>query len=78
MLGIVLLVQQVEGNVLYPLILHRTMEMHPVATLLVVSTGGVVAGIIGALVAVPLTAMVATTLPILRGKEPPEGLDPDE
>jgi putative heme transporter len=77
-LGIVLLVQQLEGNVLYPLILNRTMEMHPVATLLAVSTGGVLAGIIGALVAIPLTAMVATTLPILRGKEPPDGLDPDD
>jgi predicted PurR-regulated permease PerM len=54
------------------------MEMHPVATLLAVSTGGVLAGIIGALVAIPLTAMVATTLPILRGKEPPDGLDPDD
>jgi putative heme transporter len=77
-LGIVLLVQQLEGNVLYPLILKRTMEMHPVATLLAVSTGGVLAGIIGALVAIPLTAMVATTLPILRGQEPPEALDPNE
>jgi predicted PurR-regulated permease PerM len=38
----------------------------------------VLAGIIGALVAIPLTAVVATTLPILRGADPPEALDPDE
>ena len=77
-LAIVLLVQQLEGNVLYPMIMHRTMEMHPVATLLAVGTGGVLAGIIGALVAIPLTAVVATTLPILRGEDPPDALDPDE
>ena len=77
-LAIVLLVQQLEGNVLYPMIMRRTMEMHPVATLLAVGTGGVLAGIIGALVAIPLTAVVATSLPILRGEDPPEALDPDE
>lgn len=77
-LAINLVVQQIEGNVLYPVIMGRSIELHPVATLLVVGAGGVVAGIIGALVAVPLTAVVATALPILRGKDPPRALDPDE
>jgi len=75
-LGINLLVQQIEGNVLYPMIMRRTIELHPVATLLVVGAGGVVAGIIGALVAVPIAAVVATALPILRGEPPPRALDP--
>jgi putative heme transporter len=77
-LGINLAVQQLEGNVLYPMIMRRTMELHPVATLLVVGAGGVLAGIIGALVAVPIAAVVATVLPILRGHEPPPALDPAE
>jgi predicted PurR-regulated permease PerM len=77
-LGIVLLVQQLEGNVLYPLIMRRTMEMHPVATLMAVGAGGVLAGIIGALVAIPITAVVATTIPILRGTSPPDALDPED
>jgi predicted PurR-regulated permease PerM len=77
-LAINLAVQQLEGNVLYPVIMGRTIELHPVATLLAVGAGGVLAGIIGALVAVPLTAVVATALPILRGKDPPRALDPDE
>jgi predicted PurR-regulated permease PerM len=77
-LGINLAVQQLEGNVLYPVIMGRTIELHPVATLLAVGAGGVLAGIIGALVAVPITAVVATALPILRGKEPPRALDPAE
>jgi putative heme transporter len=75
-LAINLVVQQVEGNVLYPLIMHRSIELHPVATLLAVGAGGVLAGIIGALVAVPIVAVVATALPILRGEPPPRALDP--
>jgi predicted PurR-regulated permease PerM len=77
-LGINLAVQQIEGNVLYPMIMRRTIELHPVATLLVVGAGGVLAGVIGALVAVPIAAVVATVLPILRGHEPPPALDPAE
>jgi predicted PurR-regulated permease PerM len=77
-LGINLAVQQLEGNILYPMIMRRTIELHPVATLLIVGAGGVVAGIIGALVAVPIAAIVAIVLPILRGNEPPPALDPAE
>jgi putative heme transporter len=77
-LGINLVVQQLEGNVLYPAIMRRTIELHPVATLMVVGAGGVLAGIIGALVAVPIAAVVATVLPILRGHAPPPALDPAE
>jgi predicted PurR-regulated permease PerM len=77
-LGINLAVQQLEGNVLYPMIMRRTIELHPVATLLIVGAGGIVAGIIGALVAVPIAAVAATVLPILRGHEPPPALDPAE
>jgi putative heme transporter len=75
-LGLNLVVQQLEGNVLYPVIMRRTIELHPVATLLAVGAGGVLAGIIGALVAVPIVAVVATALPILRGEPPPRALDP--
>jgi putative heme transporter len=75
-LALNLVVQQIEGNVLYPLVMRRTIELHAVATLLVVGAGAVVAGIIGALVAVPIAAIVATALPILRGEPPPRALDP--
>src|SRR5215210_855185 len=75
-LALNLVVQQGEGNVLYPMIMRRTIELHPVATLLAVGAGGVLAGIIGALVAVPIAAVVATALPILRGEPPPRALDP--
>jgi predicted PurR-regulated permease PerM len=77
-LAINLAVQQLEGNVLYPMIMRKTIELHPVATLLIVGAGGVLAGIIGALVAVPIAAVVATVLPIMRGSDPPPALDPVE
>jgi predicted PurR-regulated permease PerM len=77
-LAINLAVQQLEGNVLYPMIMRKTIELHPVATLLIVGAGGVIAGVIGALVAVPIAAVVATVLPIMRGSEPPPALDPVE
>ncbi len=58
MLGIVILVQQVEGHVLQPFVMGQAVKVHPVAVVLAVATGGFVAGIPGALFAVPLVAML--------------------
>lgn len=54
----VLLVQQLEGNVLFPLLVGRSVQMHPVVVLLSLATGAALAGVTGALVAVPLMAAV--------------------
>lgn len=56
MLGIVLLVQQLEGHVLQPLIMGSAVKVHPLAVVLAVAGGSIVAGIPGALFAVPLVA----------------------
>jgi predicted PurR-regulated permease PerM len=56
-LGITLLVQQVEGNVLQPGIVGRRVRLHPVVTLAAVTVGGTLGGIPGAFVAVPITAV---------------------
>lgn len=56
-LGVVLLVQQLEGNVLQPFILGRAVSLHPVAVVLVVTAGSLIAGIAGAVVSVPLAAV---------------------
>lgn len=61
-LGVVLLVQQLEGHLLQPLIVGRRVELHPLAVILAVAIGGIVWGIPGAFLAVPLTAILATTL----------------
>jgi predicted PurR-regulated permease PerM len=69
--GVVVLVQQVEGDVLQPLVVGRAVELHPVAILLAVTAGAVLWGIPGALVAVPVTAVVAKAGAYLRSRPPP-------
>lgn len=56
MLGIVLLVQQVESNVLQPFIMGTAVRVHPLAVVFAVAAGGFLAGITGALFAVPVVA----------------------
>ncbi|MGV8912808.1 MAG: AI-2E family transporter [Rhodoglobus sp.] len=58
MLGIVLLVQQLEGHILQPLIMGTAVKVHPLAVVFAVAAGSFVAGIPGALFAVPLVAVV--------------------
>ncbi|NUP47950.1 MAG: AI-2E family transporter [Catenulispora sp.] len=55
-LGVVLAVQLVEGNLLQPVIQSRTVSLHPAIVMLAVTGGAAIGGIIGALLAVPLTA----------------------
>lgn len=56
MLGGVLLVQQVESHVLQPFLLGRAVAVHPLAVILAVAAGVLAAGVVGALVAVPVVA----------------------
>ncbi|WP_078906851.1 AI-2E family transporter [Streptomyces sp. NRRL S-378] len=63
---VVLLVQQIEGHILQPFILGRAVRIHPLAVVLAVTTGGLVAGIGGAVVAVPLVAVANTVIVHLR------------
>jgi predicted PurR-regulated permease PerM len=65
-LGIVLAVQQVESNLLQPFLMSRAVKLHPLAIVLAVTAGGFVWGIIGALVAVPLLAIVNGTVRALN------------
>ncbi|WP_251069755.1 AI-2E family transporter [Streptomyces sp. ISL-96] len=63
---VVLAVQQIEGHVLQPFILGRAVRVHPLAVVLGVAAGGMVAGIGGAVVAVPLVAVTNTVVGYLR------------
>ncbi|MEV0985503.1 AI-2E family transporter [Streptomyces sp. NPDC049949] len=65
-LAVVLAVQQIEGHVLQPFILGRAVRVHPLAVVLSVAAGGMVAGIGGAVVAVPLVAVTNTVVVYLR------------
>lgn len=65
-LGIVLAVQQLESNLLQPFLMSRAVKLHPLAIVLAVTAGGFVWGIIGALVAVPVLAIVNGTVRALN------------
>jgi predicted PurR-regulated permease PerM len=65
-LAVVLAVQQIEGHILQPFILGRAVRVHPLAVVLSVAAGGMVAGIGGAVVAVPLVAVTNTVVGYLR------------
>ncbi|MHC0434346.1 AI-2E family transporter, partial [Streptomyces sp. O3] len=65
-LAVVFAVQQIESHVLQPFILGRAVRVHPLAVVLAVSAGALVAGISGAVVAVPLVAVINTAVGYLR------------
>ncbi|MDI3384751.1 AI-2E family transporter [Streptomyces sp. B-S-A8] len=65
-LGVVLAVQVLEGHVLQPVIQSRTVQMHPAVVMLAITAGASVAGILGMLLAVPLTAAAFGILSELR------------
>jgi predicted PurR-regulated permease PerM len=72
--GIVLLVQQLEGNVLQPIIQGRGFNLHAAVVILAVTAGSSLAGIIGAFLAVPIAALMAVMYRYARdeldGKHP--------
>ncbi|SNS16135.1 Predicted PurR-regulated permease PerM [Streptosporangium subroseum] len=74
-LGILLVEQQLENHVLQPLIVGRAVRFHPLAIILVLAVGGILAGIAGAVVAVPVAAVFYRALPELRS-DPPIALPP--
>ncbi|MBO3100500.1 AI-2E family transporter [Cellulomonas fengjieae] len=69
MLAVVLLVQQFEGHVLQPFLMGHAVSLHPVAVLLSVAAGSFVAGIVGALFAVPVAATINTVILYLHGHD---------
>jgi predicted PurR-regulated permease PerM len=56
MLGGVILVQQIEGHILQPFLMGRFVSLHPLGVIVAIGCGVLVAGIAGALIAVPLAA----------------------
>lgn len=69
--GLVVAVQQVEGHLLYPIIMGRTVHVHPIAVILALAVGGIVAGIPGVFVSVPLVTVAATALTFARETREP-------
>ncbi|MFC9926856.1 AI-2E family transporter [Streptomyces sp. NPDC127190] len=65
-LGVVLAVQVLEGHVLQPVIQSRTVQMHPAVVMITITAGASVAGVLGMLLAVPLTAAAFAVVQELR------------
>jgi len=69
-LGVVIGVMQLEAHVLQPLVMGRAVSIHPLAVVLAISTGAVVAGIGGALLSVPAVAFLNSAIRVLVAPDP--------
>lgn len=76
-LAIIIAVMQLEGHILQPLLLGRAVKLHPLAVVLVIAAGLLVAGIAGALLAVPLLAVLNSGIRSLRSPAD-EHVDPED
>ena len=63
---LILVVQQVEGHILTPVLLSRATALHPLAVIAALAAGGVLAGILGAFLAVPIAASMARAIAYVR------------
>lgn len=67
-LGVVVIVQQVEGDVLAPLVLGRAVQLHPVVIIGALTGGAVIGGLIGAFLAVPVAAVAVAVASELKAR----------
>jgi putative heme transporter len=76
-IGIIIAIMQLEGHVLQPLLLGRAVKLHPLAVVLAIAAGLIIAGIAGALFAVPLLAVLNSGIRSLLSAAD-EHVDPDD
>jgi putative heme transporter len=73
-LGLIVVIGEIEGHLLHPFVMTRAVKLHAVVVVLTVTIGGLVDGIIGAAIAVPVVSVVWSVVTTLRGL--PGGLMP--
>ena len=71
-LGSIILVQQIEGHVLYPVLMGRTVKLHPAVIVVALAAGGVLGGIVGVFLAVPTAGIISVVLDYARGGAAPD------
>ncbi len=69
-LGLLVVINQIEAHLLQPLVMGRAVSIHPLGVVLAITTGGVLAGIVGALLAVPTAAFLNNALQVLLAPDP--------
>src|ERR1700751_5000682 len=77
LLVVLIIEDQLEGHLVQPQVVGRVIRLHPLAVILSLAVGGVLAGIVGAVVAVPVVAVITRAVPELRRREPGD-LGPDD
>ena len=80
-LGVVIAVNQLEAHVMQPFLLGRAVSVHPLAVILAIAAGASLAGIVGALFAVPVAAVANTMISSLAGgpdEDPGEAVARDD
>jgi predicted PurR-regulated permease PerM len=73
LLGVLIVEDQLEGHLLQPQVVGRVIRLHPLAVILSLAVGGVLAGIVGAVVAIPIVAVITRAVPELRREDPGPG-----
>ena len=71
-LAVVVAVQQVEGHLLYPLLMSRAVHLHPAVIVVALGAGGILAGIIGVFLAVPVAGIASVVLQYALDRPPPD------
>jgi predicted PurR-regulated permease PerM len=71
-LGAIVLVQQIEGHVLYPLLMGRTVHLHPAVIVVALAAGGILGGIVGVFLAVPTAGIISVVLEYARERPAPD------
>jgi predicted PurR-regulated permease PerM len=77
-IGIVIAVNQLEGDVLAPIVLGKALSLHRLAILLALTAGTILAGIIGALLSVPVAAVAWAAVSTWAQDKKQTGMSPDE
>ena len=78
LIAVFILENQLESHLLQPHVVGRMVRLHPLAIILVLAVGGVVAGIAGAVVAVPTAAALVRAMPYLLGRQPASAAGADQ
>lgn len=74
-LGLLVAVNQLEAHILQPLVMGRAVSIHPLAVVVAIAAGGVLGGVVGALLSVPTVAFLNNAFQVLLADEPEEAVE---
>lgn len=75
---VVIVVNQLEGNLLQPVIMGRSLSLHPLVILLALTAGTILGGIVGAILSTPTASVVWSAIKAWRPPSPADEIEPDQ